>query len=204
MMVVQMHGEPGSGKSTLARAIGRELPALVIDKDSIASAMIRSGVAPLIASGAAYEAMRGLAADFLGAGHSVVLDSPCYWPQIEHEGRALAARFGADWAMVELQCPATEVERRLAARPAREGQPVNRDSIAPRPGMYNVSCERLVLDSARDIEEMAAEACHYLTQDPSPLGLLSHADPFERRIRTQDSRQAPASGLGTRNPELSS
>ena len=33
-----MHGDPGSGKSTLARALGRTLPAVVIDKDVIASA----------------------------------------------------------------------------------------------------------------------------------------------------------------------
>jgi hypothetical protein len=51
MIVVQMHGDPGSGKSTLARAIGRELPAIVIDKDAISSALLRACAWPSIQAG---------------------------------------------------------------------------------------------------------------------------------------------------------
>ncbi|MEO9256500.1 MAG: ATP-binding protein [Tepidiformaceae bacterium] len=191
MNVVQMHGEPGSGKSTLARAMGQALPAIVIDKDSIASAMIRSGIDRLAASGAAYEAMRGLAADFLRAGHSVVLDSPCYWPEIEERGRALAQEFGAGWAMVEVHCSVEQVECRLVARAPREGQPTNRDSVTPRQGMYSVSCERLVLDSTRSVAEMVEEAVTYvwsLTPRP-PL-------PLRRERGSVESIAAQGSGLG--------
>ena len=173
MMVVQMHGEPGSGKSTSARAIGRALPAVVVDKDSIASVLLGAGMAPLVASGTAYDVMRSIGADLLAAGHHLVLDSPCYWPQIEEQGRALAARFGARWLMVECRCAADEVERRLATRGAKAGQPTTRDSVTPRPGMYAVSCERLVLDSSRPLEESVSEAVAYLralTPDRSPVG----------------------------------
>ena len=43
IIVVQMHGEPGSGKSTLARALAPRIDALVLDKDIIKAALLRSG-----------------------------------------------------------------------------------------------------------------------------------------------------------------
>ncbi len=161
-ILVQMHGDPGSGKSTLARAIGRLLPAVVLDKDAISSANLRAGIEPSVAGAAAYEAMRELGADLLAAGHSVIFDSPCAWPMIEERGRALAARFGVVWAMVETACSDPVIDERLGRRSARESQPTVRADWYGRPGTYRPSCERLVLDSTRPVGELAIEGVAYL------------------------------------------
>ncbi len=161
-VVVQMHGDPGSGKSVLARAIGRALPAVVIDKDAISSPLLATGVDAPAAGAAAYEIMRELAADFLADGYSVIFDSPCAWPAIEERGRALAARAGASWAMIETNCPSPIIDARLVQRTARLSQPKARQAWYDRPGTYRPSCERLVLDSTRPVEQLAAEAVRYL------------------------------------------
>ena len=161
-LLVQMHGDPGSGKSTLARAIGRLLPAVVLDKDAISSANLRAGIEPSLAGRAAYEVLRELGADLLAAGQSVIFDSPCAWPMIEERGRALAARFGVVWAMIETACPEQVIDDRLRTRSARESQPIARADWYARPGSYRPSCERLVLDSTRPVSGMAAEAVAYL------------------------------------------
>ncbi len=157
-----MHGEPGSGKSTLARAIGQMLPAVVIDKDAISSALLRSGIEPSLAGPASYETMRALAGDLLEAGHSVVLDSPCGWSSIEENGRSLAARFGAAWAMVETDCPETVIDARLASRTALASQPRQRENWYARPGSERPTCERLVLNSTRPLDDLVGEAVRYL------------------------------------------
>jgi predicted kinase len=153
-----MHGEPGSGKSTLARALGRALPAVVIDKDVIHSALLRAGVDPTVAGGASYESMRALARPLLEDGRSIIFDSPCFWPQIETDGRAIAADFGAPWMMIECVCPSDLVEHRLATRERLESNPLQRGAGAGRPGMYVPACERLALDTRRPVEELVAEA----------------------------------------------
>ncbi len=168
MMVIQMHGDPGSGKSTLARAIGQALPAIVIDKDAIKSALMRSGVDDAIVGGAAHEVARELAADLLEAGHSVVMDSPCGWPIIEEKGRELAYSFGAPWKMIELTCPVDVIDHRLASRTARLSNPTQREDWDARPGTYRPSCERLIMDGTRPVHELVTNAIAYLCPALSP------------------------------------
>lgn len=162
MMLVQMHGDPGSGKSTLAKAIGRALPAIVIDKDAIKSPMLEGGIDGQLAGGVAHDILRELAADFIEAGHSVVMDSPCGWPIIEERGRALAARLSVPWLMVELTCPADVIDARLASRVTRLSNPTTRQNWDARPGTYRPSCERLVLDGTMPTEDLVEEALLYL------------------------------------------
>jgi predicted kinase len=206
--VVQMHGEPGSGKSTLARALGRALPAVVIDKDVLKSALLDSGVPEAVAGPASYDALFSLAGALLAQGYNVVLDSPCGWPSIEQRGRALAAEYGARWSMVECGCPDDVLDRRLEARRGLSSQPRMRQDWYLRPGSRRPTCERLVLDSTKSVEELATEAVRYLTQaqrsvTPGPLS-RSRERGSEPALRTQDSGLVASSGLGTRNSELSS
>lgn len=158
-----MHGEPGSGKTTLAAALAPRIPALHLDKDIISSALIRGGIPPAEQGPGAYEALRSLAASFVEQGHSVVLDSPCYWPAIEESGRALAARVGIPWVMIECQSPPAVVEQRLASRARLESNPTERGAGAGRPGMYTPGCERLILDTTRPLESLVVESLAYLT-----------------------------------------
>jgi predicted kinase len=161
VIVVQMHGEPGSGKSTLARALGQSLPAVVLDKDVIHSALLRSGVDPSAAGGASYESMRAVARELLAGGHSVIFDSPCFWPQIETGGRTIAADFGSPWMMIECVCPAELVEHRLATRARLESNPFQRGAGAGRPGMYAPACERLILDATQPLDTLVEQALAY-------------------------------------------
>jgi len=175
-MLIQMHGDPGSGKSTLAKAIGRRSPAMVIDKDAIKSALLHSGIEEATAGAAAYEVLRELAADFLEAGHSVVMDSPCGWPIIEERGRALAARLGVPWLMVEVTCPVEVIDARLANRTARRSNPTMRQDWNARPGTYQPTCERLVLDGTRPIEELVEQALAYLRHASVACSVLGSRD----------------------------
>jgi predicted kinase len=158
---IQMHGEPGSGKSTLARALGAALPALVVDKDKIATGAMRAGVPFTQAGAVAYEALWLLLPSLLEQGHSVIHDSPCYWPNIEQQGRAIAARCTAGYAMIEVTCAPAVIEQRLASRVALESNPTKRVTDQ-RPGMYRPSCPRLTVDGTRPLAELVEIAVGYI------------------------------------------
>lgn len=179
MIIVQMHGEPGSGKSTLARSLGPKLGAVVVDKDLISSGAIRAGVPFAEAGKVAYGALWLLIPSILEQGFSVIIDSPCFWPNIEQRGREIAGRFSASYRMIECTCPSSEIDRRLATRERLESNPTERGAGAGRPGMYAPSCGRLVLDASRPVEELVAESLAHLragsgAKDSSPLA--NHSD----------------------------
>jgi predicted kinase len=158
-----MHGVPGSGKSTVARGLGAEAGAFVLDKDLIATGAIRAGVAFAEAGKVAYEAIWLLLPSALAQGFSLILDSPCFWPAIEENGRAMAARAGAQYLMIECVCEdSAELDRRLASRPRLESNPTRRGAGAGRPGTYTPSCERLLLDTTLPVDDLVAEAVAYL------------------------------------------
>jgi predicted kinase len=166
--LIQMHGVPGSGKSTLARALGAELGAVVIDKDLIATGALRGGVPFAGAGGVAYEALWLLLPSLLEQGFSVIHDSPCFWPNIEETGRAIAQRADAQYAMIECVCDDGEIDRRLSSRRALESNPTARGAGAGRPGMYTPSCERLVVDGTRAVGELVADCVGYLRNQAVP------------------------------------
>ena len=147
LILIQMHGHPGSGKSTLARALGAAFPAVVIDKDVIASALIRHGIPFSEAGAPSYQVMYAQAERFLADGHSVIFDSPCFWPLTEETTRRIARDAAAEWVMVETICPDDVRDARLASRQRLESSPPARDLGPMRPGMYHPSCERITVDT---------------------------------------------------------
>ncbi len=165
LTLIQMHGYPGSGKSALARALGPAMPAVVLDIDVIESALMRTGKSAEEVGPSAREVLRALASRFLEDGSSVILDTPCFWPIIEAEGKALAAARGATWVMLQCICPVDVVDRRLAARERLESSHVARDFAPPRPGMYIPDCKRMTLDTVRPIEDNVAIALAYIRKE---------------------------------------
>lgn len=165
MLVVQMHGVPGSGKSTVARALARRLGAVVIDKDVIKAALLRSGVSEEQAGPAAYEVYFDMAASMVRLGHSVILDNPVYWPSVDERWRALAREAGSPLLIIECLCgDDTELRRRLATRDAVESQPREPLDLHRRPGTIEVTCERLTLDTLRPLDDIVEEALAYVRE----------------------------------------
>ncbi len=161
--LVQMHGEPGAGKSTLALEIGRALPAIVIDKDIVSSALVNGGMAPGSSGAAAWEVIWDVARSFIEQGYSVVADGPAGWPIIEQKGKGVARATGAAYRMIECVVEdAEEVSRRLATRKGLPTQPRSRFDWNSRPGAAEPSSDRLVLDGRRPVRDLAREAVAYI------------------------------------------
>ena len=165
LLVIQMHGEPGSGKSTVARALGARLGAVVVDKDVIKAALLRSGIAEREAASGAYEVHFAQARAFVAAGHSIVLDNPVFWESVERHWLEIAALAGSPGILIECVCPdREELVRRLATRDALESQPHEPLDLVRHPGSAATTFEpRLTLDTTRPLAELANEALAYIT-----------------------------------------
>jgi len=172
-IVVQMHGEPGSGKSTIARAIAPRIGAVVLDKDVIKAALLRSGIAEVQAAPGAYEVYFAQADDLVRLGHRVILDNPVFWPRVEQRWHALCERAGSPPILIECVCPdQAELSRRLATRLVLESQPREPLALPRHPGAAATSFQpRLVLDTTRPLDDLIADARAYIrsrTAAPPP------------------------------------
>ena len=163
-LVVQMHGEPGSGKSTLAKALAPRLDALVLDKDVIKAALLRSGIAEAQAGPAAYEVYFALAQDIVRECRAVILDNPVFWPIVEERWKALARDVGSALLLVHCVGPdADELRRRLTQRNGLESQPREPLDLSRHPGAVETSYyPRLVLDTTRPLGDLVDEALQYV------------------------------------------
>jgi predicted kinase len=163
-IIVQMHGEPGSGKSTLAQALAPRIDAIVLDKDVIKSALLRTGIDEQLAAGGAYEVYFELAADLARQGRSVILDNPVYWPRVEERWKALATAAGSEFLLVHCVCPdGAELSRRLGTRNGLESNPREPLDLLRHPGAVETQhYPRLVLDTTRPLDEILEEAVEYV------------------------------------------
>lgn len=163
-IVVQMHGEPGSGKSTVARALGGRIGAVVLDKDVIKAALLRSGIAEAAAAPAAYETYFAQSHALVDAGHSVILDNPVYWEPVERRWLELARAAGSPPILIACVCAdRAEIARRLATRGAVESQPRVPLDLRRHPGAVETAFQpRLTLDTTRPLAELVDEAAAYV------------------------------------------
>lgn len=161
-IVIQMHGLPGSGKSTLARAIAPRIGAIVLDKDVIKAALLRAGIPENKAGTAAYEVYFSQAQELISLGHSVILDNPVYWPIVEQRWKDICEQAGAPRLILECMLGDDEERaRRLGIRHRLESQPGTPQEVATSPG-FELSGERIVLDTTRPIDELVEEALRYI------------------------------------------
>ena len=163
-IVVQMHGEPGSGKSTIARMLGERLGAVVIDKDVIKAALLRSGVPEQDAGAAAYEVFFAQGRAFVAAGHSIILDNPVYWESVEQHWLEISDAASSPRMLIECVCAdRDELLRRLATREIVESQPRDPLDLRRHPGSVTTAFEpRLTLDTTRPLAELVDEATAYV------------------------------------------
>jgi predicted kinase len=164
--LLQMAGMPGSGKTAIAQAVGHCTGAVVIDKDLIMAGAMNAGVPGATAGAAAYEVGFELAASFLRAGHSVILDSPANFVAIRERGSGLASDVGVAYFVIECAVSRHLSEERLKARePVHALHPSSLHGIDTgfeRAGTAPLSEPHLQLDSSRPIEINVARALEYI------------------------------------------
>jgi len=165
--LIVFSGLPGTGKSTLAEAIGCTFRIPVFCKDRLEAVLWRSGITREMNSGwAGYELLTTVAESQLRLGQSAILDSVASAERIRRRWRELAAQHGATFRAVECICP-DEVIHRARLNGRQRGIP----------GWYELDwaevervrvnyeawqAERLVVDTARGVNEVMTVVMNYL------------------------------------------
>lgn len=164
--LLQMAGESGTGKSTLARAIGRRTGAVVLDKDAISAPLMEEGLEAQTAGGYAYAVLFSLARSVLETGHSVVLDSPAFYPSILKRGKDAAAEYDVSYYLIECHCTdALAHESRLNTRNRRVTQPAGLIEVIEQRSLANrvaLNEPHLLLDTAQPLDVCVEKALEYL------------------------------------------
>lgn len=154
-------GLPGSGKTTVAERLSARLSLPLLSVDPIEAAMWCWGIPKDMTGRAAYGIVRAVAGEQLRLGLSVVVDAVNPVEAAREMWRSLAREQGAELVVIECVCADTALHRKRV-----EGRQRNI------PGMAEVTWERveqrrveyepwaddrLVLDTAQDIEGVAWE-----------------------------------------------
>lgn len=164
--VVMLAGLPGAGKTTLAIALAKRLAWVAIDKDTIKSALLESGVEERLAGPASYDLMHSLAEDLvLRQGRSVILDSPGVYPRTLQRTRELALAAGGELKVILLLAERELRNQRALARVATSSQPQlphEQDEDDGRSRFLHLPPNRLELETHADIAQLVDKAFAYL------------------------------------------
>lgn len=179
--LLQMAGWMGSGKSTIARALATQIGAVVLDHDTTKSSVMAVGVDDVVAGKASYELLFALAADALGDGHAVIIDSPSAYDAIPARGLALAQRARVGYYFVECECPEDICDVRITARTPRPSQVANVDAARGVRRSTTRSPHRpatgvLTLDTTRPFDSCVAEVLAYLDTEGASGPVVGAAD----------------------------
>lgn len=123
MKLVVFSELPGTGKSALAEPVGRELgiPVFAFAKDWLEATMLRCELIPSnpkkTLGSAGYQLLTILAERQLMLGQSVILDSVASTESIRSTWKQLAAKYDAEWLVIECICSDESIHReRLKSR----------------------------------------------------------------------------------------
>jgi predicted kinase len=161
-----MSGAPGAGKSTIAAELSRRYRMVSIDHDLVKSTLLQEGGTFPDAGRAGYRIVTSLAESILEQGHTVIIDSPCFYRELLDNGEAIAQRRDARYLYIECRLDdLDEIDRRLRSRSPRRSQ---RSSVDGPPPDANVDPER----SGRElfqawIDGMQRPATDFLVLDTS-------------------------------------
>jgi predicted kinase len=164
---VVVTGLPGVGKSSLARVIASELGLVALELDRMEAPLFRQGISGDSIGWSAYEALTALAEDNLRLGYGVLLDSVGWTRELRTRWATLAQANGMPYRPIEVVCSdltlhRARVESRNSATRSGWANP-DWESVAARRSLYEAwDRPRLVLDSVRRLEELVAEAIHYV------------------------------------------
>ena len=157
---VVMRGYPGTGKSTIARAIAAALHAPLIDRDILRQKAVDIfGDVPLVGP-FSYELMFAIAAEQLGLGLSVVVDTPLTYHTTYEQSKALAKAFHTPLLVVHCQCPAEVQRRRLEGRKGKVSQfqiTSWEEWMLWKPRFEEFETEGCVIDTSHPLDESLAK-----------------------------------------------
>jgi predicted kinase len=121
MKLVVFSGLPGTGKSALAEPVGRALGIPVFAKDWLEATLLGCELVPSNEykplGSAGYQLLTILAERQLMLGQSVILDSVASTESIRSTWKQLAAKYDAEWLVIECICSDECIHReRLKSR----------------------------------------------------------------------------------------
>lgn len=111
-------GLPGSGKSTFAREVTGRHPFLVMETDRIRKTLVASPEYTPDEHRRVFRACHRLIAEFLGQGYAVLFDATNIGKRSRRPVFAIARRYNAPVAVVEVSAPLGVVRERLRQREA--------------------------------------------------------------------------------------
>jgi predicted kinase len=181
MWLITMRGLPGSGKSTLGRALSKQLGCPIIDKDDVKDILDGhcSAAGPL-----AYQTMFNIARRQLLQGLDVICDSPLTFSISYKKAQSVAAETHAFLAIVECICSDEQKwSQRINGRkhlqlPAHHQTDwdifqMNRAKMESEMN-YPIDDPRIIVDTARPVDEIASEIIQWLGYAPEKEVGLTH------------------------------
>lgn len=160
-----MAGLPGSGKTTLAMAISHRLGWPMIDKDTLKSTLLLSGLTDEFAGPAAYELMYAIGRDILVEQRlSVILDSP--FPLLEQVTKMIG---NSEARLKFVLCLAEKDVRnwRVAERSSKLSQPLGISTTEGdgRELFTYLPSDTLKIDTTQPFRVIIEHVIYYLEQN---------------------------------------